>query len=300
MTPTLDQFPTFETVRCPFCNDLDPIVFERFGFQHRFTYSRCNACRLVFQSPRPVYDSQFTDLAYGDAGFYGTASNAPYWDGRLLTAKGQIVFAEYRHIVEEIERYTRRKGRILDIGCNTGFFLNVAQTLGWHGVGVEIGKPMAEAARRDFGLEVFDRDWLTQTFEKPFDAIYCSHVIEHVPNPKAWLKRMREVLAPGGVVCLSVPNMMSIDRKYKRLLKRLGLRKDKWPQTQTPDHLFEPDENSFRPFLEKEGFRVLRSYTYPSAWDGKAGVFHRLFHFVMKWGAKSRYFIAPVSDEARS
>ena len=82
------------------------------------------------------------------------------------------------------------------------------------------------------------------------------------------MRRFREVLKPDGVLCLSVPNMQSIDRKFKRLLKRLGLKRDKWQPWRTPDHLYEPDEKSMRAFFERQGFELIRTYSYPSEWLG--------------------------------
>ena len=202
-----------------------------------------------------------------------------------------MVYAEYQHNIREIEALVGRKGRILEIGCNTGFFLKVAKDDGWIPTGVEISKTMAEIARTQFQVDTLAGDWVVQNYPNPFDAVYCSHVIEHVPNPSSWMKRFREVLKPNGILCLSVPNMNSIDRKFKRLLKRVGLRKDKWHPWRTPDHLYEPCEGSMRLFFKKEGFEVLRTYTYPSEWLGNVSLWHRIFHFWLRWGAKQRYYL---------
>jgi len=64
---------------------------------------------------------------------------------------------------------------------------------------------------------------MAQKYSEPLDVIYCSHVIEHIPDPSHWMRRFREVMALDGVLCLAVPNMNSIDRRRKRLLKCLGL-----------------------------------------------------------------------------
>jgi hypothetical protein len=85
--------------------------------------------------------------------------------------------------------------------------------------------------------------------------------------------------------------MQSIARKFKRVLKRVGLRKDKWAPWQTPDHLYEPCERSFRTLFSKHGFKLERTYTYPSEWDGSVSFAHRLNHFWLRWGAKARYYL---------
>ena len=289
LTATNQEFKpkAWEEVPCPLCGGKQSEVFERFGYQHRYTYRQCAACGLAFQSPRPVYNDEFVETAYE---VYSTHTN-DHWQNAKLTEKGKIVHEEYAHNLREIEEILGRKGRILEVGCNTGFFLKAAKDTGWTPVGVEISRTMAEIARREYGVETLAGDWVVQNYGAPFDAAYCSHVIEHVPDPALWMRRFREVLKPDGVLCLSVPNMQSIDRKFKRLLKRLGLKRDKWQPWRTPDHLYEPDEKSMRAFFERQGFELIRTYSYPSEWLGRVSLWHRIFHFWLRWGAKQRYYL---------
>jgi len=277
----------WEEVSCPLCGEEQSRLFERYGYQHRYSYRRCAKCSVAFQSPRPVYDTEFVETAYE---VYSTNTDS-HWQKGQLTEKGKIVYAEYKHNMQEIEDLVGHKGRLLEVGCNTGFFVKVAKDMGWYPVGVEISRTMAEIAHRQFEVETIAGDWVAQKYSEPFDAVYCSHVIEHVPDPSSWMRRFREVMKPGAILCLSVPNMNSIDRRFKRTLKRLGLKKDKWQPWRTPDHLYEPCEKSMKRFFEKEGFELVRTYSYPSEWLGSASLYHRLFHFWLRWGAKQRYYL---------
>lgn len=277
----------WEEVSCPFCGGQQTRLLERYGYQHRYTYRRCKECSLAYQNPRPVYDNEFVETAYE---VYSTETDR-HWHKGQLTEKGKIVYAEYKSNLQEIEELVGHKGHLLEVGCNTGFFVKVAKDLGWYPVGVEISRTMAELAHRQFQVETIAGDWVVQNFGEPFDAIYCSHVIEHIPDPSSWMRRFRDVMKPGAVLCLSVPNMNSIDRRFKRTLKRLGLKKDKWHPWRTPDHLYEPCEKSMKRFFEKEGFELVRTYSYPSEWLGNVSLWHRIFHFWLRWGAKQRYYL---------
>jgi len=276
----------WETVSCPFCSESGSNLLERFGYQHRYSYVRCKSCGLVYQNPRPAYTDDFIETAYE---VYSTKVDV-FQKQNELTEQAKIVYREYAFILSEVEALVGKKGRFLEIGCNTGFFCKVVVDQGWYPVGVEISKTMAEIAHQTYGVETRAGDWTKMDFDQPFDAIYCSHVIEHIPNPREWMELFRKNLVPGGIVCLSVPNMQSLDRKFKRLLKRIGLRKDHWEKWRTPDHLFEPCEKSMLRFIESCGFEVLRKYTYPSEWDGSVSFWHDLFHFKLRWGAKARYY----------
>ena len=279
----------WESVPCPFCGSAREHELERFGFEHRYTYRRCLDCGLAYQSPRPVYDSEFIETAYE---VYGSHNEA-FWKEGKLTPFGEVVYQDYAHILKELERHLGRKGRLLEVGSNTGFFLKVAQDLGWTAIGVEISHSMAELAKRDFGVHAISADWVKVDFTEAFDVAYSSHVIEHVPDPAAWMKRFREVLRSDGILCLSVPNMESLDRRFKRALKRLGLRKDRWEPWRTPDHLYEPCERSMKAFFARTGFELQETYTYPSEWTGRRTLFHRIYHDWLRWGAKQRYFLRP-------
>ena len=277
----------WEEVNCPFCNSGRHSVLEHYGYQHRYTYVRCKECGLAFQSPRPAYTSDFVETAYE---VYDT-STEKFETSQGLTEQGKVVYAEYSHVLSEIEVLLSRPGRLLEIGCNTGFFGKVALDRKWTLVGVEISETMAKAAHANYGFETRAGDWTKMSFNLAFDAVYCSHVIEHIPNPQEWMKKFKEVIQPKGIVCLSVPNMNSFDRRFKRVLKKLRLKKDKWQKWRTPDHLYEPCHRSMHHLFEVTGFELVKEYTYPSEWDGRVGFKHWFYHQFLKAGAKARYFI---------
>jgi SAM-dependent methyltransferase len=280
----------WEETDCPFCHGAEARTFEKFGYKHRYRFVRCRGCGLAYQNPRPAFDSDFKETAYQ---VYSTSDQ--FFDSSELTPQGVIVQKEYGYILKEIESWIGRKGRLLEIGCNTGYFCKVAKDEGWQPTGIELSATMAEHANRTYGIETRAGDWTQMKFEGPFDAIYCSHVIEHIPNPEEWLLKFRGILKPGGIICLSVPNVQSVDRKYKRLLKRLGLRKDRWEKWRTPDHLYEPCEKSMLRFMRASQYDVLKTYSYPSEWTGQANLWHKIFHFKLRMGAKARFLIRPAN-----
>ncbi len=280
----------WEDVACPFCGAQEAHLIEQFGYEHRYRFVKCEGCGLAYMNPRPAYTDGFVETAYE---VYTTSVDS-FQKGDELTEQGKIVYQEYSSNLKEIEKWVGRKGRLLEIGCNTGFFCKVAGDLGWVPTGIEISQTMAKLAHDTYGFETRAGDWMGMKFEQLFDVIYCSHVIEHIPNPREWMARFKEVLAPGGVVCLSVPNYQSIDRKFKRGLKNLGLRKDRWEKWRTPDHLYEPCEKSILSFFESCGFELLQQYTYPSEWLGDVSLWHNLMHFKLRWGAKARYYLRPA------
>ncbi|TPQ27237.1 hypothetical protein C2U70_30885 [Bradyrhizobium guangdongense] len=101
----------------------------------------------------------------------------------------------------------RPKMRILDVGCGGGYFLHIMKILGATTKGIEPSPHGARAAKQR-GIEVFNgmlEDFAKTTSER-FDVITAHHVLEHAPDPIETLQTMKQLLAPGGVVWIEVPN----------------------------------------------------------------------------------------------
>ena len=122
--------------------------------------------------------------------------------------------------------------------------------------------------------------------------MHMSHVIEHIPNPKQWLVKTKEILQDNGVLVMSVPNMNSLERRFKLFLKRMGIRKGMWKDnTRTPDHLFEPTIPSTLRFFADNGFNVLEYYTYSRKDMDASTLFGKIYNRKLKLGSNLRFFV---------
>jgi len=145
--------------------------------------------------------------------------------------------------LDRIEAYANR-GRILDIGCAWGFFLDRCKQRGWEVYGVELSHVEADYARRRFGIEVFNGALGDARFpDRHFDVVTLWHVFEHMHDPLATLAEIRRILKPGGVVVIAVPTPISApDYVFDSV----------------PLHLFYFDEHTLGRALHRAGFRVSR------------------------------------------
>ncbi|TMA23620.1 MAG: methyltransferase domain-containing protein [Deltaproteobacteria bacterium] len=103
----------------------------------------------------------------------------------------------------------RRPGRLLDVGCGAGDAIERMAALGWRAEGVDTD-PAAVAVARNRGLTVHEGTLDRLRLEpESFDAVTLSHVIEHVPDPRALLGECRRLLTPGGALFIETPNARS-------------------------------------------------------------------------------------------
>jgi SAM-dependent methyltransferase len=116
--------------------------------------------------------------------------------------------ADKLEIFERLLPPARR--RLLDIGCGPGFFLRTALQRGWDAYGIEPSR-QAAAHARGLGAEVTEGFFGPQTAPTlgRFDAIALTNMLEHVPEPIGILTLARDLLDPGGVLCVGVPNDFS-------------------------------------------------------------------------------------------
>jgi 2-polyprenyl-3-methyl-5-hydroxy-6-metoxy-1,4-benzoquinol methylase len=231
-TSMSDQIPIRQIARptCPVCGtdgerlyaDLRDRLFAAPGV---WSLVRCrnSACALVWLSPAP----SAADLEQLYASYY---THSDVVAGRWAMRAARAI---YRLCVDALLALIgvlawKRRARLMfldrdapatlaDIGCGDGSFLRIMADRGWQVAGVDFDAA-AVAVARGHGLDVTigTAESLLQGGRR-FDVVTASHVIEHLPDPEAFLSRCRELLRPGGKIVLKTPNSASFGhRRYGR------------------------------------------------------------------------------------
>ena len=111
--------------------------------------------------------------------------------------------------------------RVLDLGCGAGRFVAALRDAGADPVGVELAEAALQRARRNVpgaDLRRVTADGSLPLGHGEVDLVWCSEVLEHVPDTIALLTEVRRVLRPGGRLLVTVPD----HGRVKRLLIALG------------------------------------------------------------------------------
>src|SRR3569832_69162 len=162
---------------------------------------------------------------------------------------------------DRIESFERIVGagrrRLLDIGSGPGFFLKTAKNRGWSVMGIEPSR-QAAAHARGMGLPVVEGFFGADLAPALglFDAVNLNNVLEHLPDPTAILRAAASVIAPGGVICVNVPNDFSPLQIAAAATQGVG---EWW--LAPPHHLNYFDFASLAGLLERLGFRVAEKTT---------------------------------------
>jgi 2-polyprenyl-3-methyl-5-hydroxy-6-metoxy-1,4-benzoquinol methylase len=163
----------------------------------------CNACGFVF-SDRFVRIKP--DIKKYE-GFYEEESAARFnWAMEVLVR----LFRFSRAF--QISMLAPKAKTILDVGSGRGWMLfYLRKYFGFiRTAGTQISRNAVEFSRKKLGLEIFDRDLLDVDFGgSRFDTITIWHVLEHVAKAEETVWRIRDLLKPGGLFVVEVPNFCS-------------------------------------------------------------------------------------------
>lgn len=231
----------------------------------------CAMCASLFLDPRPTpqaigkaYSSYYTHHSgaetyvrdNGSSLFWKLANgymNARYGARRLPASnigrcwlplafplRQQLDFF-YRHL-------PRLPGNLLDVGCGNGVFLLRAREAGWRVEGIE-PDPSAVAASRASDLKVWAGTLDDHPQGEVYDVVTASHVLEHVHDPRLFLRQVSARLRIGGMVWLATPNASSLGRRWYGC---------SWRGLEPPRHLTIFSARALRGMLEDAGFSAVR------------------------------------------
>ena len=134
-----------------------------------------------------------------------------------LPEKKSDNFFRVKRIIKNLQK-TKNKKNLLDIGAGTGFFLykliksNFKNNNQWtfysYETDTECIKLLKTIKRNNFLSKNFLK------YKKKFDFITLNKVLEHIPKPIHFLKKVKETLKPGGIIYVEVPHISNKLRKY--------------------------------------------------------------------------------------
>ncbi len=164
---------------------------------------------------------------------------------------------QHRLLINKI-RKSKPYGKLLDVGCGKGFFMEIAQEF-YTTYGVDISKYAIKKAKQrlqNSNLEIGSATTLSFGHQK-FDILVCFDLLEHIERPMLTINECHRVLKPDGLLVLSVPNKKSVG---------IALKGKNWFGYRDSTHISILSEEEWFAILKKGRFRVISSI-HDGLWD---------------------------------
>jgi 2-polyprenyl-3-methyl-5-hydroxy-6-metoxy-1,4-benzoquinol methylase len=245
-----------EDVGCPNgCPADDATLFvgrdRLHGVPGWFPVVRCRRCELIRTNPRPTPDT---------IGAYYPDDYGPYVGTRvqpMVRRKRGLLFRLARrawHSVVQLNTEVLppiQSGRMLEIGCASGAYLQRMREQGWHVQGIEFS-PTAGKAAQEAGLDVqVSTVEAARAPAHPVDLVVGWMVLEHLHDPQAALSKLAQWTTTGGWLAVSTPNAAALEF---RLFKEAGY------ALHLPAHLYHFTPRTITSMLRAGGWEVERVY----------------------------------------
>jgi len=223
--------------RCAGCggHDWRPLV-EQNGYR----WWRCTACELARLIPMPAEPAARAEIG-------GDAIGRSYIDGYRAKLEKKM-----RRSARRVRRLARAMPgrRLLDVGSNIGCLVEAGRRIGLDTVGVEINRTLIDFARETYPACRFVAAPIEDApLEGPaFDGVYCSEVIEHVPDQDRFVAALSAHMRPGAVLYLTTPGAHEYVRGGRARERDFG----------APDHKLYHTRRSLAALLQRHGFGRIR------------------------------------------
>ncbi len=211
-----------------------------------YSIVECKKCFLMYVNPRLAQSE--LEKVYSEEYYQPKAENPKFFAN--YAADRKVRTEEFERKLEDVTEYLGpKRGKLLDIGCAMGFFLDAARKSNFDCEGVEISAFSSDYARKELGLKVFTGTLEQAQFpSESFDVVTSWDCVEHVPDPTAFLHEVKRILKKDGMGVIETMNMDGLGAIiYKENFKSVV------PEA----HIYYFTVSSFLRLLNKVGFQTI-------------------------------------------
>lgn len=241
---------------------------------------RCPRCGLGYQNPQPT-DEQLRST-YTQQYFENWAQTEEA--RQLVRRMKRATFASH---LDRVEGHCRL-GRLLDVGCAQGYFVELALERGWDAYGIDVNPDIRQLATEQVKSRLQVGDLTTTDYpDRHFHVVTMCDLIEHHREPLALLRATWRVLVPGGLLLITSPNLSSLSARILR---------SHWMHF-VPDHLWYFSRKSMLMLTTQAGYgriAVCAAKKYVTA-EYVARILDYVNENALLWGVRMAQRVIPSS-----
>ena len=234
---------------CPICTTEMKFKFATKDYLvtgESFDIVECEACSIRTTTPFP--DKKIIGNYYSSDDYI---SHDDKVSGIFDSIYGLVRTYQLNKKKKLIGKYfNKSNGKILDIGCGAGDFLQYMKENHWNINGVDTSNKARKIAKKKLNIKVMDpKDWINN--KEKYDVITCWHSLEHVHEPWVYLDKIKKSLTLNGFLIVALPNYQSTDAK---------IYKEFWAAYDTPRHLYHFTIKSMNKTIKPHGLNIESIY----------------------------------------
>ncbi len=221
--------------------------------QKEFEILECAKCTLRFTQDVP--DTNSIGAYYKSENYISHTNSSKGFINSIYHFVRKLTLGDKRRLIAAATGL--KNGKLLDIGAGTGAFVQNMQYNGWQTTGLEPDEETRKRAAVLHKVNLLPADVFYSFPAESFNVVTMWHVLEHVHDLHNYIEKLKDVLKPGGLIFIAVPNYTSYDAKvYNKF----------WAAYDVPRHLYHFSPESVRQLFALHGLNVqsIRSMFYDS------------------------------------
>ncbi len=239
-------------ISCPWCKSENTQEFleinDFFLTQEKFHIYECKECKLKFTTPVP----EDLDHYYKSENYLSHSDTNKSIFARIYNCVRKInIRQKFNNSVGDLPQ-----GKILDIGCGVGEFLNFCKNKGWEITGIEPSEEARKIAEKKLDTKIFTPQQIEELPRQQYDVITMWHVLEHVEDLHSEINELQRLLKPNGRLIIALPNHQSYDAQHYG---------KHWAAYDVPRHLSHFSKESIKNIFQNSNFQLVN--TSGMKWD---------------------------------
>lgn len=218
---------------CPLCDGRN---YKLLFANETFDLYRCKACHSNYQIRRGDVQKEYDES-------YFKENHTKAYGKTYLEDENNIRGISRRRLAIIRKLFPEAKS-LLDAGSALGLFCDEARKARFLAKGAEISGYARNFSKEQFNIDCFP-DFLS--IREPFDCISLWFTLEHIPSPDLWLKKAYELLNPGGILAIAVPNGNGAFARFNP---------EGYFSRRPAEHYFEPSLKGMKDLLKNNGFTL--------------------------------------------